>query len=83
MKRKHIKKLNFIIICLLIITSCKKEADNEIPPNIWLKTGTAYVSSDTVIAVGDWFQFGIHSEKGSANITTKNIQSLRNLGKNL
>jgi len=78
MKRKHIKKLNFIIICLLIITSCKKEADNEIPPNIWLKTGTAYVSSDTVIAVGDWFQFGIHSEKGSANITNLVIKKIIN-----
>ena len=60
-------KINFVSGLLLMIAvglaSCKKEKDQQIPPQISFKTGSGYVSSDGTFPKNDTITVGITAQK--------------------
>ena len=60
------KKLNFLFIILLAVTSfvsCKKEEDEGKLPNIAFKTGAGYVSADIILKKDTTVTIGIDASK--------------------
>jgi hypothetical protein len=65
MKKKI--KTNFFVTTAIVVacfaSSCKKEEDKQIPPNISFKTGATYTSADVTLAKSDTILVGINAEK--------------------
>lgn len=68
----------FYILFVIIIASCNKDNKDSLPPSLYLKTGSEYVSSDTTLKIGDKFRFGI-TAVGKANNLTNFIIKLNNV----
>lgn len=62
-----LKKLNFIccigLLVGLFLSSCKKDEDKQIPPDISFKTGAGYVSTNTILHTNDTILVGINAAK--------------------
>jgi hypothetical protein len=52
-----------LIAVLIFSISCKKEKDQQIPPDIAFKTGAGYISSNTVVGMNDTILVGITASK--------------------
>lgn len=52
-----------LITVLVFAFSCKKEKDQQIPPDIAFKTGGNYVSGDKIVGKNDTIQVGITASK--------------------
>lgn len=53
----------FLAVIIIAASSCKKESDKQIPPDISFKTGTGYVFADAVVTVNDTLKVGINASK--------------------
>lgn len=60
---------------LLLLSSCEKNDQAELPPSIQLINQTGIISTDTTIAFGDLMTFTIKATGGSTNLT--NLYVLR------
>ncbi|MGN6568776.1 MAG: hypothetical protein ACTHJ0_12520 [Flavipsychrobacter sp.] len=72
---KHILKVTAMLLLttfLYSLSSCKKESDQGLPPNISFKTGATYISSDATVAKDSSLTVGISASKSEGNdILTK------------
>ncbi len=64
MKKVHI--LFAILLAVVSFSSCKKEEDEGLLPNISFKTGTGYVSSDIILKKDTTITVGIIATKAEA-----------------
>ena len=51
------------ILTLLVVSSCKKEKDKQIPPNIAFKTSSGYTYDSGTFSMNDTLLVGITAEK--------------------
>lgn len=51
------------ILTILIASSCKKEKDKQIPPNINFKTSSGYTFDSGIFPMNDTLLVGINAEK--------------------
>ncbi|NQU32522.1 MAG: hypothetical protein HQ521_04745 [Bacteroidetes bacterium] len=64
------KKLIVAILVLFIgIVGCEKEKTNHLPPSINFITGNDFVSSDTILGLGESFRVGIDARNPNVNLT--------------
>lgn len=52
-----------IAICIIAVTSCKKDKDKQIPPNIAFKTSAGYTYANANVTTNDTLLVGITAEK--------------------
>jgi hypothetical protein len=52
-----------LIALFIFSSSCKKEKDQQIPPDIAFKTGAGYISSNATVGRNDTLQVGITASK--------------------
>ncbi len=64
MKKVHI--LFALLLAVVSFSSCKKEEDAGLLPNISFKTGTGYVSSDIILKKDTTITVGIIASKAEA-----------------
>lgn len=61
------KKKNFFyslgLLVILFSSSCKKDEDKQIPPDISFKTDAGYVSTNTTLHTNDTILVGINASK--------------------
>ncbi|MBA3705576.1 MAG: hypothetical protein H0W84_06655 [Bacteroidetes bacterium] len=62
-KSKSSILLGIFLITLIGASSCKKEKDKQIPPEIAFKSGSAYVSSNANLTTNDTIVVGITANK--------------------
>ncbi|MFA5419968.1 MAG: hypothetical protein WC341_16060, partial [Bacteroidales bacterium] len=64
------KKILFSIGLLLsLVWGCEKSNENFMPPTIKFLAGEGYVTSDTILAIGQTFKIGIEAENPEVNLT--------------
>lgn len=72
---KHILKVTAMLLLtgfIYSLSSCKKESDQGLPPNIAFKTGANYISSDATVAKDSSLTVGVNASKSEGNdILTK------------
>jgi hypothetical protein len=54
-------------------SSCKKEVDAHVPPDMAFKTGAGYTSADATLAQGDSITVGVNITKTEDDLRTFNI----------
>ena len=62
-----------LTIFTLASSSCKKEEDPHIPPDMTFKTGTTYTSGDATIGLGDTVTVGVVVTKMEDDLRTFNL----------
>lgn len=68
------KKFLFLpAIIVLMLTSCKKENDAHIPPEITFQSGSGYTTGDATINAGDSVLVGVRITKKEDDLRTLNI----------
>lgn len=72
------KKLTSLLVtaaavAALSLSSCKKEEDPHIPPDMQFKTGAMYTSADATIPQGDTITVGIVVTKTEDDLRTFNV----------
>lgn len=69
------KKYLFILLTgfIVLASSCKKETDAHIPPDLAFKTASGYTSGDATIAMGDSVLVGVVITKKEDDLRTLNI----------
>jgi hypothetical protein len=73
-KPKNMKKFLILTIGIFaLITSCKKETDAHIPPDLAFKTGGNYTAGDATVTAGDSILVGIIVTKKEDDLRTFNI----------
>ena len=74
MVMKHLTGILVVTaIVTVLFTSCKKETDAHIPPDMSFVTGADYTSADVTIAQGDSIHVGVVVHKTEDDLRTFNI----------
>lgn len=68
---KHLKSILAILSFAFVISSCEK--DEHVPPNVSLKTGAGYTSTDAAVAKGTAVTVGFVAEKTEDELKTFNV----------
>jgi hypothetical protein len=74
-KTNNMKKIIalFGIAAMITATSCKKNKDAHVPPELTFKTGGSYTSADRTITHGDSILVGVTITKKEDDLRTLNI----------
>ena len=72
MNMKYIIGLTSLVMVLLM-TSCKKDKDPRIPPDMVFKTGSGYISADAVVNLQDTLTVGIIATKTEDDLKSFNV----------
>ena len=75
MKNKIITSTLLILVLFGTLTSmsCKKEKDPRVPPDLALKTGANYISSDMTVLQNDTLLVGVTATKTEDKLNTFNV----------
>ncbi|MCB0431429.1 MAG: hypothetical protein H6585_10300 [Flavobacteriales bacterium] len=73
MKTSVTSLLAMACLATTLLTSCKKETDPHIPPDVVFKTGAGYTSSDATVGMNDTLLVGITATKTEDDLKSYNI----------
>src|SRR6185436_4366063 len=75
MKNKIIQFVMLVLITSMALTysSCKKEKDPRVPPDLTFITGTGYTSSYATVGLNDTLKVGVKATKTEDKLNTFNV----------
>lgn len=72
--KKSLSLLAFLFTAsLLTLSSCKKEEDEHVPPDMVFKTGSNYTSANKIVAPGDSVLVGVIITKKEDDLKSFNV----------